>query len=376
MNISPLDSIKHYLKFLNAGLLAMNPGDGAIKAWVGGINHQYFQFDHVKESTKRQIGSTFKPIVYAAALEQGISPCDYFSAERTQFTNLKNWTPANGEENYGLKYSMEGALTYSVNTASIKILEKGGIDNTIELARRMGITSEIPGVPSIALGTPSISVLEMVVAYSAFANGGKKVEPYYITAITDHEGKILERFNTHQLEEQVLAAENASLMVEMLRSVVDEGTAVSLRTRYGLKGEIAGKTGTTQSNADGWFMAITPKLVVGTWVGADDPGIRFRTTSLGQGAHTALPIFAEFYKQVSSDPQRRYYTTARFSPPSSRTRRELTCDLFKEDKTFLEKIFGKKDEDEVKVREFGKEEDGEKREGFFKRLFKKKAASK
>jgi penicillin-binding protein 1A len=375
MNISPIDSIKHYLRFLNTGLLAIRPDDGAIRVWVGGIDHQYFEFDHVKESTKRQIGSTFKPIVYAAALEQGISPCDYFSAERTQFTNLKNWTPGNGEENYGLKYSMEGALTYSVNTASVKILERGGISNTIELARRMGITSEIPGVPSIALGTPSISVLEMVVAYSTFANGGKKVEPYYITAITDHDGNVLERFKTQPSDEQVLSPENASLMVEMLKSVVDEGTAASLRTRYGFTGDIAGKTGTTQSNADGWFMAITPKLVVGTWVGADDPGIRFRTTSLGQGAHTALPLFAEFYKHVSSDPQRKHYTSARFPPLSSKARRELTCDLFKEDKTFLERIFGKKDEDELKVREFGKEEKDEKREGFFKRLFKKKSAS-
>lgn len=391
-NLSPIDSIKHYLKFLNAGFLAMSPGDGSIKAWVGGIDHQYFQYDHVKESTKRQVGSTFKPIVYAAALEEGISPCEYISAERTQFTNLKDWTPSNGEENYGLKYSMEGALTYSVNTASVRLLEKGGIDNTIKLARQMGITSDIPAVPSIALGTPSISMMEMAIAYSTFANKGKRVEPYYITSITNRNGKVLERFSSTNIDEQALSAENAALMVEMLKSVVNEGTAVSLRSRYGFKGDLAGKTGTTQSNADGWFMAITPRLVVGTWVGADDPGIRFRTTTLGQGAHTALPIFAEFYKQVSSDPKRRGYVSARFSPLATSSRRQLSCDLFKEDKTLLEKIFGKEDEGEIKVREFGKEEVEEEvkkeetakrevirrrlpkkdKEGFFKRLFKKK----
>jgi penicillin-binding protein 1A len=160
----------------------------------------------------------------------------------------------------------------------------------------------------------------------------------------------------------------------MLKGVVNEGTAASLRSRYGLKGDIAGKTGTTQSNADGWFMAMTPRLVVGTWVGADDPGIRFRTTALGQGAHTALPIFAEFYKGVSSDPQRREYTSSRFKTLPESYRRQLSCDLFKDDKTFIEKLFGKKDEGELKTREFGAKE--EKKEGFFKRLFGKKSSKK
>lgn len=370
MNLSPIDSIKHYLKFLNTGFLAMTPTTGAIITWVGGIDHHYFQYDHVKKSTKRQVGSTFKPIVYASALEQGISPCEYISAERTEFTNMKNWTPANGEENYNLKFSMEGALTYSVNTASVRLLEKSGIDNAISLARKMGISSDIPAVPSIALGTPSVSMMEMVTAYSIFANRGKSVTPFYITAITNHDGKVLERFSQVETEEKVLSEESAALMIEMLKRVVNEGTAASLRSKYGLQGDIAGKTGTTQSNADGWFMAVTPKLVVGTWVGADDPGIRFRTTALGQGAHTALPIFAAFYKQVSVDPQRRVYVSSRFKPLPTSYQRQLSCDLFKEDKTFLEKVFGKKDEEEVKSREFGKEE--KKKEGFFKKLFKKK----
>ena len=391
MNLSPIDSIRHYLKFLNTGLLAMTPSTGAITTWVGGIDHHYFQYDHVKESTKRQVGSTFKPIVYASALEQGISPCEYISAERIEFTNLKNWTPSNGEENYNLKFSMEGALTYSVNTASVRLLEQSGIDNAIALARRMGISSEIPAVPSIALGTPSISMMEMVTAYSVFANRGKSVEPFYITAITDHEGKVLEQFSPVQIAEEVLSEESAALMIEMLKRVVNEGTGASLRSKYGLQGDIAGKTGTTQSNADGWFMAITPRLVVGTWVGADDPGIRFRTTSLGQGAHTALPIFAEFYKKVSVDPQKRMYVSSRFRTLPSSYQRQLGCDLFKEDGTFLEKLFGKKDEEEVKSREFGKKDEvakprvyrkpvyrkkEKKKEGFLKKLFKKKSAAK
>ncbi|MFO7257615.1 MAG: transglycosylase domain-containing protein [Bacteroidota bacterium] len=383
MNLSPIDSVKHYLRFLNAGFLAMNPRDGRILAWVGGIDHNYFQYDHVRKTTRRQVGSTFKPFVYATALESGVHPCDYVPAEKTVYTNLDNWSPANNEDNYGMKYSMEGALAYSVNTVSVRLLEQGGISNTVALARRAGITADIPEVPSIALGTASISMIEMVAAYGSFVNDGMQVEPYYITAITDRRDSVLERFKPPKPDERVMSAENAALILEMLKRVVNEGTGVSLRTRYGFSNDIAGKTGTTQSNADGWFMALTPHMVVGTWVGASDPGIRFRTTSLGQGAHTALPIFAEFYKRVVRDPEKGRYTRPRFRPLSEETARLLDCDLFKEDATFLEKLFGKKDEDEAEVRAYGEKKSvstvtrrtqkkKEKKEGFFQRLFGKK----
>lgn len=381
MNLSPIDSIKHYLRFLNAGFVAMNPRNGRIMAWVGGINHNYFQYDHVRRSTRRQVGSTFKPFVYASALESGVHPCDYTSAEKTVYTNLDNWSPANNEDNYGMKYSMEGALAYSVNTVSVRLLEQGGISNTVALARRAGITADIPRVPSIALGTASISMIEMVTAYSSFANDGMQVEPYYITVIADHRDSVLQRFKPPKPDERVMSSENAALIVEMLKRVVNEGTGIRLRTQYGFSNDIAGKTGTTQSNADGWFMAITPHLVVGTWVGASDPGIRFRTTTLGQGAHTALPIFAEFYKRVVRDKEKRWYTTKRFRPLSAESRRLLDCDLFKEDATFLEKLFGK-DEEETQVRAYGEKErkavsrrpqkKKEKKDGFFQRLFGKK----
>lgn len=382
MNLSPIDSVKHYLRFLNAGFLAMNPRNGRILAWVGGIDHNYFQYDHVRRSTRRQVGSTFKPFVYATALESGVQPCDYTPAEKTVYTNLDNWSPANNEDNYDMKYSMEGALAYSVNTVSVRLLEQGGIDNTVALARRAGITADIPPVPSIALGTASISVIEMVTAYSSFVNEGMQVEPYYITAIADRHDSLLVRFKPPKPDERVMSAENAALIVEMLKRVVNEGTGASLRTRYGISNDIAGKTGTTQSNADGWFMALTPHLVVGTWVGASDPGIRFRTTTLGQGAHMALPIFAEFYKRLLRDKEKRWYVTARFRPLPEESRRLLDCDLFKEDATFLEKLFGKDDED-TEVRAYGERKEPQavsrhqpkkkkKKEGFFQRLFGKK----
>lgn len=364
VTMSPVDSIKYYLKFLNAGFLAMDPRNGEIKAWVGGINHHYFQYDHVRESTKRQVGSTFKPIVYAAALEQGVRPCQFISAAKTTYTNMEDWAPENTEDNYGLKYSMPGALTYSVNTVSVQILEKAGITNTINLAHRMGIRSEIEPVPSIALGTADISVTEMVTAYSCLANKGKVSEPSYLTAITNHKNEILERFISPE-QHQALSAESAQLILYMLKRVVNEGTAAGLRSRFGLQNDIAGKTGTTQSNTDGWFIAITPKLVIGTWVGADDPRIRFRSTALGQGARTALPITGDFLRVANQDASLNTITQARFTALPSSLENKIDCDLFKEDGNIITRLFSKRDKDQGKKKEFGKKE----KKGFFRRLF-------
>jgi len=370
VEMSPIDSIKHYLKFLNTGLLAMDPQQGAIRVWVGGINHYYFQFDHVRESTKRQVGSTIKPFVYAAALEGGERPCDYITAEKTTYEGTEEWTPSNTEENYDLKYSMEGALTYSVNTVAVHALEKAGIDNTIMLARKMGITSELDPVPSLALGTPSISVTEMVSAYACIANKGRSVKPYYLTSIATRDGIVLERFKS-AANEQVLLKDNAMMLVQMLKGVVNNGTGAGMRSKYGVYNDLAGKTGTTQSNADGWFIAMTPRLVIGSWVGADDPRIRFRTTALGQGASTALPIIATFFQLLNADKEFVKLREARFPalPPS--LERKLSCDLSKSDTNVLEKIFGKKETESTRT--FGEKEKPErekkKKKGFFKKLF-------
>ena len=362
MTLSPVDSIEHYLKFLNAGMLAMDPANGAIRIWLGGINHHFFQYDHVKESTKRQVGSTFKPIVYAAALEQGVKPCDFISAEKTVYTNMEDWVPKNSEENYGLKYSMPGALAYSVNTVSVRVLEKAGIDNTITLARKMGITSTLAPVPSMALGSPDISMMEMVSAYACFANEGKTIKPFYITSITTHQNQVLAKFKS-STPAQALSPESAQLMLHMLRRAVNEGTSSSLRSQFGLRNDIAGKTGTTQSNADGWFIAVTPRLVIGSWVGADDPRVRFRSTALGQGARTALPLVGEFFRRANNDPSLNSITRARFPELSASLERKLSCDLYKTDKHLFRDLFVKHPKD--KKRDFGVP----KKRGFFKRLF-------
>ena len=310
VSMSPLDSIKYYLRFLNTGFLAMEPGTGEIKAWVGGINYSYFQYDHV--TSKRQVGSTFKPIVYATAVEQGMDPCEYFENEQHVYDQFGGWSPGNSNGEYGGKYSLKGALANSVNVVSVEVLMRAGIGNIIRNAHKMGIKSDIPQVPSIALGVADISLLEMVSAYCCFANGGTSIEPVFISKIEDREGRVIYRAGA-QKAKRVFSRQTAYYMTEMLKAVVNEGTASRLRGTYGLSGEIAGKTGTTQSQADGWFIGYTPHLVAGTWVGAESPAIHFNSTLLGQGAAVALPNWAYFMQEARKDKNCNKYTYGKFS---------------------------------------------------------------
>jgi penicillin-binding protein 1A len=353
--ISFYDSLIHHLQFLQAGIMAMEPQTGEVRVWVGGIDHRYFQFDHVRESTKRQVGSTIKPLLYSAALEEGISPCAYIDARKTVYTNMEGWAPENtNEKTYDRKYSMEGGLSGSVNTVSVKLLEKTGISKAIQVVRNMGIKSDLPAVPSLALGTPSISVMEMVGAYSVLASGGIYHEPTYLTAITNSDGVVLEKFDTHQGRRAVSDA-TTQMMVHMLKRVVSEGTAASLRYRYGITNDVVGKTGTTQSNVDGWFIAVMPRLVIGAWVGADDPRMHFRSTALGQGSATALPIVAKFLQQSNKDKSLNNVMWARFPSLPANLERKMDCDQSKSNQNFFEKLFKKKKG--VKVTKFKNKRD-------------------
>ena len=350
VTMSIYDSVRHHMQFLQAGVLAMEPGTGEIRVWVGGIDHRFFQYDHVRPGTKRQVGSTLKPILYTAALEKGIGPCTYISARKTEYTNMDAWTPENtDDETYDRKYSMEGGLSGSVNTVSVKLLERTGIDDAIKIARKMGITSDLPAVPSLALGTPSISMTEMVAAYSTLANNGYYVEPRYLVAIADRRGNLLEKLNTEEEKPlEAVSKESAQIMVHMLKSVVSEGTGSSLRTRYGIQNDVAGKTGTTQLNVDGWFMAMTPRLVIGTWVGADDPKLHFKSTTLGQGAATALPITAYLLQELNRDKTLREISQARFAALPSVLQDQLDCKTYKSDLNIFQRIFKKKKKTRVK----------------------------
>ena len=354
--ISVLDSLKHHMQFLQAGVLAMEPETGAIRVWIGGIDYGYFQYDHVRESTKRQVGSTLKPLVYAAALEQGIGPCDYISARKTSYTNMEDWTPENtDDETYEKKYSMEGALAGSVNTVSVKLLEKTGIHNAIQTMRSMGLSSDLPAVPSLALGTPSISMMEMVGAYSALAARGNYTAPYYLISIMDRNGRVLETFRNEEEPTQAIAKETSQMIVHMLKTVVSEGTGSALRSRFGLSNDIAGKTGTTQSNVDGWFIAMMPKLVIGAWVGSDDPRLHFRSTAQGQGAATALPIVGRFLQQANKDKSLSSIMWAKFPPMPEELLESMDCRQSRSNTNIFQRIFKKKKG--TKVTRFGKKKE-------------------
>lgn len=370
LNLSPVDSIRFYLKRLHTGFVALDPDNGAVRVWVGGVNHRFMPYDRVGYHMKRQAGSTFKPIVYAAALEAGISPCDYIQAEQVSYNDKDGaWSPGNSDGEYEGKYSMEGALANSVNTVSVKVLERTGIAPTIDLAHSLGIEKDIPEVPSIALGTPQVSPLEMATVYCAFANGGYRVDPWFVQRIEDAEGRLLWEYEPERKTPAIREA-TADMILHMMKSVANEGTARSLRSVYGLRNDLAGKTGTTQSNADGWFMGVMPGLVTATWVGADYPVVHFRTTAEGQGARSALPVFARFVQGINNDSGLRTDYSGRLRSPSEETLRNLDCDMFKEDIGFWTWLFGKKKkEEDPETRDFGEDEQEEKKPGLFKRIF-------
>lgn len=361
------DSIAHYLKFLNSGMLAVSPQTGAVKAWVGGVDYRYFQYDHVSQS-KRQVGSTFKPFVYTAALENGIDPCSYFSAREVTYSG--GWRPSNSgndDDDPYMNYNMKEALSKSMNTIAVKVLMEAGIENVINQAHKMGIESDLPAVPSIALGTASLSIEELTTAYTPFANNGRYSKPFYITKIEDGNGNLLAEFKPENSTSAALSEDNRKIMIEMMKATVNEGTASRLRYSYGLNNDIAGKTGTTQDNKDGWFVGITPGLLAVTWVGADDHRIGFRNTAIGQGANSALPIFAKLMQKMNSEDEFNEITRARF-PVSTEITKMLDCDPEKRD-GFFKRLFGKNENDEQERTPESRPEKKEKKKGFFKRIF-------
>jgi len=339
VTMSPVDSVKHYLRQLNTGFLALDPANGHVLAWVGGIDHKSFQYDHV--TSQRSVGSTFKPIVYAAALMNGMEPCDFISNEQRTYDDYDDWSPTNSNGNHEGYYTLKGGLANSMNTISAEVIMRTGIDEVIELAEEMGIDGDIPEVPSIALGTAELSLIDMVGAYTTFANYGRPVEPIGLLRIEDRHGNILYQNEANEDGRQVYDEAVAHFIIDMMRGVVQRGTGKSLRTVYGVKSEVAGKTGTTQDNADGWFIGYSPGLVAGAWVGNDQPSIRFRSTALGSGGHTALPIFARFMKKVEADRRFSNYTARSFYPIPEDLNRRLTCSDFSiedPDKNLFEKF--------------------------------------
>jgi penicillin-binding protein 1A len=316
--MTPMDSIRYYKHFLQAGLMAMEPQTGHVKAWVGGINYKYFQYDHVGQGA-RQVGSTFKPFVYASAIEQlNMSPCDTiidgpFMIRKGVHHVTEDWEPRNSDNKYRGMVTLKKALANSINTVSAKLIDKVGPEAVVDLARKLGIKSEIPVQPSIALGAVDITVHDMVAAYSTFANQGVYVKPQFITRIEDKNGVVL--YEPIPESHDVLNKDIAFAVIKLLEGVTEEGSGVRLRTEGGGAGDnrwtgypymftnpIAGKTGTTQNQSDGWFMGMVPNLVTGVWVGCEDRSARFKTITYGQGATAALPIWGMFMKKNYEDP--------------------------------------------------------------------------
>lgn len=329
--MTPMDSIRYYKHFLNVGMMSIEPQTGYVRAYVGGIDFRHFKFDHVTQS-RRQVGSTFKPFLYTLAMQEGgFGPCSQVPNTPVSFELADGtvWTPRNSSDDRdGEMVSLKWALANSINYVSAFLINRYSPHALIDLVTRMGITSPMDAVPAISLGTPDLSVHEMVGAFATYANKGVFIEPIFITHIEDNNGNLIESFVPQQNE--VMSERTAFLMLELMKGVVESGTGMRLRFRYNLTNPIAGKTGTTQNNSDGWFIGITPDLVTGVWVGGEDRGIRFRDLALGQGANMALPIWGLFMQDVYNDPAINI-SRGDFEPPLIPLDVELDCERYRFD---------------------------------------------
>lgn len=329
--LSPMDSIRYSKFFLQSALMSVETGTGHVKAYVGGDDFRFFQYDHVTQA-KRQVGSTFKPFLYALAMQEGeYTPCTKVPniSYSIQLPDGKFWEPKDsGKNKLGEEVTLRWALAHSNNRISAYLMKRFGPEAVIQMARRMGVTSDIPAVPSICLGVCDLSLYEMVGAMSTFANKGVYVKPIFITKIEDKNGNVIETFKAEQHE--AMDEVTAYKMIELMKGVVYEGTGVRLRYKYGLRNPIAGKTGTTQNQSDGWFMGITPDLTTGIWTGAEDRSVHFKTITLGQGSNMALPIWALYMKKVYSDPTL-HISQGDFQKPLSNVDLEFDCDKYEEE---------------------------------------------
>ncbi len=351
--MSPMDSIRYYKFFYQCGMISLEPQTGFIKAWVGGIDYRHFKYDHVKQG-KRQVGSTFKPFVYATAIRQKhYSPCFEvpdvpICIEKGKFGLLKDWCPSNSDDKYNRIFTLKSALANSVNTVTTFLMKQVGPEPVIRLIREMGIKSDVEIQPAIALGAVDLSVYEMAGSYTTFANKGVYTEPIMITRVEDKNGVVLQEFTPKTNE--VMSEEDAYTILNLIKGVIHYGTGQRLRLTsdysqmnyvvtgapYRFTNPIAGKTGTTQNNSDAWFIGVVPNLVTCVWTGCEDRAAHFGSTSYGQGATAALPIWALYMKKCYADPHLKV-SKDDFEKPEFPISIELDCDEFKDstiDSTF------------------------------------------
>lgn len=358
--LSYRDSLWHYHRLLNASFLAIEPTTGAVRAWVGGNDHRYLPYDLVQ--ARRSVASTIKPVVYAAALERGMEPCDYLDNTKRTYGEYDDWEPDNfGKDTTEGEVAMWHALARSMNRPTVDLYFRVGADTLRRTMQRLGLPADDADKPAVALGASSISLLELLAAYAAFANGGSRIRPQLIQRITDANGKVIYKA-PRQVREAALSNSTAAGITAMLHRAVNEGTGTALRGKYALKGPYAGKTGTSQDYTDAWFVAYTSGLVVGSWVGAFDPSVHFSGAN-GTGGQLALPVVGQVLRGIEANAamRKRYVTEfgwmdepVEMDCPPNRAEGAVT--------RFMERLFHPSSPDTLE----------EKRPGFFERLFKKK----
>ncbi|MGY6558650.1 MAG: penicillin-binding protein 1A [Nitritalea sp.] len=327
--MSTMDSLRHYKRYLQTGFMSLDPKSGHIKAWVGGINYKHFKFDHVKQS-RRQPGSTFKPFVYAAAIENGYSPCYAVVDQPVEITTpgQEPWRPKNADGKFSYeKMTIRAAMAQSINTVTAFMMKKLGPKVVVETARRLGVESPLDEVPALSLGTSDVSVYEMVGAFGTFLNKGEHITPFYIDRIEDKNGNIIQQFTPRK--RSAMSEEHAYLMVHMLKGGFEERQGTSQGVPFALRenNELAGKTGTTQNASDGWYIGMSRDLVSGAWVGGDDRAIHFRSWISGQGGRTARPIWVKYMTKVYDDPTLGY-TKGPFPRPERPLSVEIDCEVY------------------------------------------------
>ena len=327
--MSPLDSIKYYKYFMQCGFMSMDPRTGYVKAWVGGVNHKYFKYDHVNINAKRQVGSTFKPIVYTLAIDNGWSPCFKAPNQPVVFEEFDNYSPKNSDDKYNdAEMTLYRGLQFSVNNIVMYLMKQlgpSGPQSVINLARKMGIKSNLEPYPAIALGVFDISVYEMVGAFSTYANKGVWTEPVYITRILDKNGNVVKEVVPRSVE--AMSEQTAYIMEKMLERVTAHGTAAKIKYMYQVPGAVGGKTGTTQNYSDGWFIGITPTLVSGCWTGFEDRAIHFRSMNLGSGSAMAMPIYG-YYMQNTTKDSSVFELVNEFEAPKQPLSVEINCNEY------------------------------------------------
>ncbi len=367
-SVSVRDSVMKALTLLHAGLLALDPVTGAVKAWVGGIDFKTQPYDQIL--ARRQLASVFKPILYAVALEEGMEPCQYLDNDSVILSGFEDWSPENYDHSFGGKYSLAGALAKSMNIPTFSLFLKIGFDKLDSLWTKLGFSFPLNNTPSIALGTAEASIRELAVAYSSFANGGYLVKPQFIISISTADGEMIFQNEFNQIRDRVLTERSSLLMSEILQKAIREGTGVSLKSNFGVTAPLAGKTGTSQNYSDAWFAAFNPKITIITRVGASLPVIHFNNGLNGSGSTLALPLVALTLKKIESDPDLKDQFISPFPGLPPELAGALDCPDFKKDNLFDKflDLFKKK---EIPFKEVVNKAD-QKKKSLFERIFRKR----